>query len=82
MTKPLAAYLHDHLSSAFYAVDLLDGLREQYAGQPLGQFATRLQKDSRGDKEIRHKIAQQFGSPSSELKEGAVWLSEKLSRMN
>ena len=63
MTKPLATYLHDHLSGASYAADLLDGLRERYAGQPLGEFSTRLQKDIRADKEILHKIAQQFGSP-------------------
>src|SRR3954468_23213300 len=81
MTKPLATYLHDHLSGASYAADLLDGLRERYAGQPLGEFSTRLQKDIRADKEILHKIAQQFGSASSELKEGTAWLSEKLSRM-
>src|SRR5215813_1085091 len=39
MNDPLAAYLHDHLAGARYAIDLVEALRDHFREQPLGHFA-------------------------------------------
>jgi hypothetical protein len=35
MSDPLATYIEDHLAGATYAIDLLEAIRDQYAGDPL-----------------------------------------------
>jgi hypothetical protein len=37
MSDPLATYLHDHLAGSNFAIELLDSLRDQYSGEPLGR---------------------------------------------
>lgn len=39
MADPLATYLEDHIAGASYAIDLLGAIRDQHAGEPLGEFA-------------------------------------------
>ena len=81
MKYPLAIYLHDHLAGASYAVDLLDALRDHYKNKPLGQFAALLYEELTADQDVLHRIAEQIGPASDPLKDGAAWLSEKISRV-
>jgi hypothetical protein len=81
MSDPLAPYLHDHLAGAVHAVDLLEAIRDQYAGEPLGQFAVRLLVDIKADREVLRELAERIGVGSSGMKEMTAWVGEKVSRL-
>jgi hypothetical protein len=80
MNDPLAAYLHDHLAGARYAIDLVEALRDHFRDEPLGHFADTLLKDITEDRDTLRNISQRIGSASNALKESAAWLGEKISR--
>src|SRR5438477_12079309 len=42
MSDALEDYLHDHLAGAGAAIDLLETMSKECAGEPLGQFAGEL----------------------------------------
>lgn len=77
---PLAAYLHDHLAGANFAIELLNNLKEEHAGQPLGDFAAAELPLLLEDRGIAQEIAGRAEAPSSPVKEAATWLAEKASR--
>jgi len=77
---PLARYLHDHLAGATYALDLLDGLKENYRGQELGDFAQHLYVEIATDKNTLHALVSRIGPASDPLKDSAAWIAEKVSR--
>jgi hypothetical protein len=79
MENPLATYLHDHLAGAAHAIDLVRHLREQYAADSLGQFASGLLVDIEADRATLQGLADRVGGGSSGLKEMAAWLTEKMS---
>ena len=81
MSDPLATYLHDHLAGAVVAVNLLEALRGQHAGEPLGQFAAELLVEVEEDRAVLRGLAQRVGAGSGALKGAAAWLSEKVSRL-
>ena len=78
---PLTTYLHDHLAGAKAAINLLEVLRDQHAGQPLGQFAARLLVEVEADREVLQGLSERLGAGASGLKEAAAWLGEKVSRV-
>src|SRR5262249_3447367 len=80
MNDPLAAYLHDHLAGARYAIDLVEALRDHFRDAPLGRFAETLLKDINEDRDTLRNLSQRVGSASNPLKESAAWLGEKISR--
>jgi hypothetical protein len=81
MTEPLATYLHDHLAGSNFAIDLLESLRDRYAGQSLGQFASNLLAEIQQDRNTLKQIADRVGKGTPDLKEAAAWLAEKASRL-
>jgi hypothetical protein len=48
---PLTTYFRDHLAGAQAAIDLLEVLRDQHLGTPLGQFAAGLLAEVEEDRE-------------------------------
>jgi len=80
MNDPLAAYLHDHLAGARYAIDLVEALRDHFRDQPLGHFAEALLKEINQDRDTLRSLSEKVGSASNPLKESAAWLGEKISR--
>ncbi|MGI9074399.1 MAG: hypothetical protein ACR2JB_24495 [Bryobacteraceae bacterium] len=80
MNDPLATYLHDHLAGSKFAIELLDSLRDQYSGEPLGQFAAALLMDVEEDRGILQGIVDRTGKRPPDLKEAAAWLGEKVSQ--
>lgn len=80
MSEPLAVYLHDHLAGSAFAIDLVDSLREHYAGDPLGEFASGLLVQIKQDKDVLQGIADKMGKGSSDAKQAAAWLAEKVTR--
>jgi hypothetical protein len=80
MNDPLATYLHDHLAGAVVAINLLEALRDQHAGEPLGQFAVGLLVEVEADRAALQGLAERVGAGPSGLKEATAWLGEKVSR--
>jgi len=80
MNDPLAAYLHDHLAGANFAIELLKNLEQQHAGEPLGAFAASELRLLFEDRDILRSIVDRVGSEASTVKEAAAWVAEKASR--
>ena len=81
MSGPLAIYLHDHLAGAAFAVELLESMRDQHAGKPLGQFATGLLVQIEQDRAVLRGLSERVGAASSAVKELTAWVAERLSRV-
>jgi hypothetical protein len=80
MSDPLATYLHDHLAGSNFAIELLKNLRDQHAGEPLGQFAAVLRIEIEEERKVLQRIIEQVGTEPPALKEATAWVLEKLSR--
>ena len=79
---PLAIYLHDHLAGSKVAIDLLRALRDQHAGEALGQFAAELLVEIEADRVVLRELVERAGAGrSNRVKEGLAWLSEKVIRV-
>jgi hypothetical protein len=81
MSDSLATYLHDHLAGSVHAIDLLESMRDQHVGEPLGQFAAGLLIEIKADRDLLRDLAERTGIGSSALKELTAWLGEKVSRV-
>lgn len=81
MSEALGTYLNDHLAGSKSAIDLVEAMRKQYAGEPLGQFAGELLGKIREDQDLLRGLAERVGDGSSTLKEMAAWMAEKVSRL-
>ena len=81
MGDPLATYLHDHLAGSVHAVSLLEFIRDQHEREPLGRFASGLLAEIEADRHVLQELADRAGAGSSDLKEFAAWLSEKVTRL-
>ena len=80
MRDPLATYIHDHLGGAVVAIALLTTIRDQYAGEPLGQFAAGLLVEVEADRKVLQDLAVRVGTGTPMLKQTTAWLGEKVSR--
>jgi hypothetical protein len=61
MSESLAIYLHDHLTGASMAIELLESRqKEEYVGAPLGEFAPSLQIEVDGD--VLRVLAERTGA--------------------
>lgn len=81
MSNPLATYLQDHLAGAVQAIGLVEAIRDEYVGDPLGEFAAVLLVEIEADREVLRTLANRTGAGSSGLKEMTAWVAEKLSRI-
>jgi len=81
MSDSLATYLHDHLAGSNFAVELLEFLRDQHAGEPLGASAAALLAEIGQDRETLQGIIDRVGGNAPVLKEAAAWVGEKLSEL-
>jgi hypothetical protein len=81
MSEALGTYLNDHLAGSRSAIDLVEAMQKQYAGEPLGAFAGELRERIREDQDFLRELAERVGDGSSALKEMAAWMAEKVSRL-
>jgi len=81
MSSPLATYLHDHLAGSKFAVDLLESLKKQHDGEPLGGLAAGLLIEIEQDRDVLKGLIESVGEGSFDLKEAAGWIAEKVSRL-
>ena len=81
MSDPLSTYLHDHLSGAKAAIDLLEAMRDSHKDQSLKDFAAYLLVEVRADRDTLQRLAEKAGSGSNALKEFTGWFAEKATRL-
>jgi hypothetical protein len=81
MSDSLATYLHDHLAGSNFAVELLEFLRDQHAGEPVGAFAATMLAEVEEDRRVLQGLIDRAGKGASIVKEAAAWLGEKLSEL-
>jgi hypothetical protein len=81
MSDPLATYMHDHMSGARAAIDLLEAMRKQQQRQPLGEVVTVLLTEIQADLDTLRQVAEKVGGGGSNvLKELTGRLGEKVTR--
>lgn len=80
-SDPLNTYLNDHLAGSKHAVNLVEAMREEFKGMPLGTFAASILTEIKADRETLKQLAERVGSGSNQMKEAVAWLSEKVARM-
>lgn len=80
MSERLATYLHDHLAGSRIAIDLLEVLRDEHAGEALGGFAASLLEDIEADRAMLRRLSERLGPPVNPIKEAGAWLAEKVTR--
>lgn len=81
MSIPLAAYLQDHLAGSVHATELVEHIRDEHAGEPLGDFAAQLLVEIRADQEVLQGLAERIGAGSSSFKEVGAWIADKVARL-
>jgi hypothetical protein len=81
MSDPLATYLENHLAGAAAAIDVLGAIRDQHAGELLGQFAIGMLAEVEADNAVLKSLAAKTGGGSSSLKGVSAWVAEKVSRL-
>jgi hypothetical protein len=56
MSYPLSTYLHDHLSGAKAAIDLLEAMRDGHKDQALKDFAAYLVTEVQADRDTLQRL--------------------------
>jgi hypothetical protein len=77
----LAAYLHDHQAGGVHAANLLKDIRDEHAGEPMGEFAGKILTEVEADRVTLKELADRIGAGSSGVKEIAGWMADKVSRL-
>jgi hypothetical protein len=77
----LQTYLQDHLAGALHAIELLRAMRDHFAGQPLGEFASHILAEVEADRDILARVTEAVGGTAGGMKEWGAWLAEKVSRL-
>ena len=77
----LATYIHDHLAGASGALNLIEDLRDDHTGEPLGRFAAGLLSEIEEDRATLEQIANRVGGDYSKSKEAVAWVGSKLARV-
>ena len=78
--EALLTYLQDHLAGSAGAIEILEALRDEHAGETLGQFAADILEEVQQDRAALEDLIERMGGETSVLKETTAWLGAKLSR--
>lgn len=81
MSTALKTYLHHHLAGSKFAVELLEGIKENRPDEQLGYFAEGLLVEIIEDRNTLEGIIQRVGAAHVDLKQAAAWLTEKVSEL-
>lgn len=77
----LKVYLNDHLAGSAAAIDLVEKIRAENEGTALASFLAGLGPEVEADKATLETVMERLGVPTSELKQLAGKVLEKLSRL-
>lgn len=78
--KELATYLNDHLAGSVAAIELLDHLIKEQAGQRLEKFLTDLCDEISADQQVLRDLIHKLGFEESAVRKTGAWVMEKLAR--
>ena len=78
LMNALATYLNDHLAGSVAAIELLDHLIKEQAGQRKGKFLVDLRKDITADQETLRDLIGKLGFEEGALRKAGAWVIEKL----
>ena len=78
MVKQLEIYLNDHLAGSSAAIELLDHLVKEQAGQRLENFLVDLRDDIHRDRKVLRDLIQKLDFRESAVRKAGAWLVEKL----
>jgi hypothetical protein len=81
MTDALSTYVHDHLAGSRFALELLERLRERYAGDPLGTLAAELHAEIEQDRVAAEELAERLGSRANPVKEAVAWVGDRAAQL-
>lgn len=81
MSNALLTYLDDHLAGSAHALELLEWMKKEHDGSPLGDFFTQLCTEVSRDRETLRNLARGLGSDGDRVKEAVAWTSEKINRL-
>jgi len=77
----LSSYLNDHLAGSKGAVQLVEKIRKEDEGSPLGALMGRLGAEIEADRDTLQALMLRLGVEPSRAKQAAGWTAEKLSRV-
>ena len=78
--KELATYLNDHLAGSVAAIELLDYLIKEQAGQRLEKFLVDLRDDISADQEVLRDLIRKLDFEESAVRKAGAWVVEKLAQ--
>jgi len=78
--KELATYLQDHYAGAVAAIEMLEHLVKNHAGNPLERFFSKLHADIRSDRRQLRNVMTILGFQKSTVRDTGAWMAEKLAR--
>jgi hypothetical protein len=81
MSDRLAIYLHDHRAGSNFAINLLEGMKEQEGDPELAHLAADILAEVTKDRDTLQSIIDRVGESPTDLKEASAWFAEKASRM-
>jgi hypothetical protein len=81
MSDRLAIYLHDHRAGSNFAINLLEGMRDQKSDRDLSLFAADILAEVIQDRDTLQTIVDRVGESHTDLKEASAWFAEKASRL-
>ena len=76
----LATYVHNHLAGGVSAIDILEDLRDDHKGEPLGAIVSDLLTEVQEDLETLRYVEGRLKGDPSKLKETLAWFGAKLTR--
>lgn len=76
--KELATYLNDHLAGSVAAIELLDHLTKEQAGQRLEKFLVDLRRDVNEDQEVLRDLIGKLDFEESAVRKAGAWMVERL----
>jgi hypothetical protein len=81
MTDSLSTYVHDHLAGSRFALELLERLRDRYAGDPLGTLAAELSVEIEQDRMVAENLSERLGSRTNPVKEAVAWVGDRAGQL-
>jgi hypothetical protein len=77
----LSSYLNDHLAGSKAAIELVESIRAENEGTPLGELLGRLATEIETDRGTLEGLMTGLGVETSPVKQAAGWMLERLSRL-
>ncbi len=79
--RSLDIYLNDHLAGATMGCETAERLRDDNEGTPLGVRMASLADEIAADRQTLVDLAARLDTASNPVKQGALWVAEKASRV-